>query len=335
MERVAPAKATYYAADHAVSSKQKSVTRPHLIILVGLLVAAAALGVFVWSKQHEMQSAPPPAVEHPAGVSVEAPPAPSFDVVRVNPKGEAVIAGRAAPKAEVIILDGALEIGRVNADNRGEWVFIPNHPLPPGNRELSLQANNPDGSTRTSESPVLMVVPERTDAGEGSLAVRISPDGTVDILQEPTSGNGAGPLAIAGVRYDSRDRLSVTGKALAKAHVQVYLDGHPLARVTADDQGHWHTTTKINLRAGNHTVRADQLGAAAKVTGRAEINFAVNGTPPPEGKLVVEKGNSLWKIARRTYGSGYEYLAIYRANKEQIRDPDRIYPGQVFAIPPR
>lgn len=335
MERVAPSKATYYAVHHAYSSKKTSVTRPHLIILVGLLLVTAAIGVFVWSKQHALQIAMPPAVEHPAGVSIEASPPPSFDIVRVNPKGEAVIAGRAAPKAEVVILDGKLEIGRVIADNRGEWVFIPDHPLPPGNRELSLQANNPDGSTRSSESPVLLVVPERTETGEGSLAVRISPDGTVDILQAPDTGNGAGPLSIAGVRYDSRDRLSVTGKALAKAHVQVYLDGRPLARASADDQGRWHVSAKINLRSGNHTIRADQLDAAAKVTGRAEINFAVNGTPPPEGKLVVEKGNSLWKIARRTYGSGYEYLAIYRANKEQIRDPDRIYPGQVFAIPPR
>lgn len=309
------------------------MTRPHLITLVGVLLAAVAVGLLVWSKQHELQTSPPPAAEHPAGVSLEGPPPPSFDIVRVNPKGEAVIAGRATPKAEVIILDGALEIGRITADNRGEWVFIPDHPLAPGNRELSLRANNPDGTTRTSESPVLLIVPERAGNGETPLAVRISPDGTVEIMQEPDTRDGAGPLSIAGVRYDSRDRLSVTGKALAKARIQVYLDGHPLARATADDQGRWHITAKFELRAGSHLIRADQLDAAAKVTARAEINFATHGTPPPEGKLVVEKGNSLWRIARRAYGTGYEYLAIFRANKEQIRDPNRIYPGQVFAIP--
>ena len=255
--------------------------------------------------------------------------------MRVTPKGDAVIAGRAMPRAEVVILDGSLEFGRVIADNRGEWVFIPDHPLAPGNHELSLKAGNPDGTSGTSESPVLLVVPERTATGDASLAVRISPDGTVEILQGPDAKGSDGPLSIAGVRYDSRNRLSVSGKAEPKAGLQLYLDDQPLSHATADAQGAWHVSRKMELRAGAHAIRADQLGAAGKVAARAEITFTLGGTLPAEGKLVVEKGNSLWKIARRTYGSGFEYLAIYRANKEQIRDPDKIYPGQVFAIPAR
>ncbi|HIJ63915.1 MAG TPA: LysM peptidoglycan-binding domain-containing protein, partial [Rhodospirillaceae bacterium] len=309
------------------------MTRPHLIALVVLLAAAAAAGLFVWSRQHALETVQPVVAEHPAGVAVEAPPAPSFDVVRVNPQGEAVIAGRAMPRAEVVILDGTQEFGRVIADNRGEWVFIPDHPLPPGSRELSLRASNPDGSTTTSESPVLLVVPERAAAADGSLAVRISPDGTIEILQGPDGKGADGPLSIAGVRYDSRDRLSVTGKAEPKARLRIYLDNQPLGHTTADARGGWQIAPKIALHAGTHAVRADQLGAAGKVTARVEISFSLGGTLPAEGKLVVEKGNSLWKIARRAYGSGFEYLSIYRANKEQIRDPDRIYPGQVFAIP--
>lgn len=310
------------------------MTRPHLIAFAGLVAMAAAIGLYVWSRQHALETAAPTAAEHPAGVTVEAAPAPSFDIVRVNPKGEAVIAGRAMPRAEVVILDGSLEIGRVIADNRGEWVFIPDHPLAPGNRELSLRASNPDGTSGTSESPVLLVVPERGGGQDGSLAVRIGPDGSVEILQGP-DGRDGGPLTIAGVRYDSRDRLSVTGKAEPKATVQVYLDNQPIGRATADDKGRWQISPKIALHAGNHSIRADQLDKSAKVAARAEITFAPAGNLPPEGKLSVEKGNSLWRIARRAYGSGYEYLAIYRANKEQIRDPNRIYPGQVIIIPPR
>ena len=47
----------------------------------------------------------------------------------------------------------------------------------------------------------------------------------------------------------------------------------------------------------------------------------------------MQPGNSLWRIARSRYGSGPNYSVIYEANKEQIRDPDLIYPGQVFTIP--
>lgn len=55
----------------------------------------------------------------------------------------------------------------------------------------------------------------------------------------------------------------------------------------------------------------------------------------PEGQryVVIQPGDYLWKIARRTYGQGIRYLTIFEANREQIRDPDLIYPGQVFVLP--
>jgi nucleoid-associated protein YgaU len=44
-------------------------------------------------------------------------------------------------------------------------------------------------------------------------------------------------------------------------------------------------------------------------------------------------GNSLWRLARRSYGRGIRYVEIYQANRSQIRDPNLIYPGQVLAVP--
>ena len=50
--------------------------------------------------------------------------------------------------------------------------------------------------------------------------------------------------------------------------------------------------------------------------------------------MIVQPGNSLWRIARRVYGSGFQYTVIYAANAGQIRDPDLIFPGQIFVLPP-
>ena len=47
----------------------------------------------------------------------------------------------------------------------------------------------------------------------------------------------------------------------------------------------------------------------------------------------VQPGNSLWRIARRVYGDGPKYTEIYEANRSQIKDPDLIYPGQIFRLP--
>ncbi|QIG50163.1 LysM peptidoglycan-binding domain-containing protein [Nordella sp. HKS 07] len=54
---------------------------------------------------------------------------------------------------------------------------------------------------------------------------------------------------------------------------------------------------------------------------------------PRSGKVVIQPGNNLWKLSRVIYGRGVNFTVIYDANKEQIRDPDLIYPGQIFAIP--
>ncbi|WP_238179413.1 LysM peptidoglycan-binding domain-containing protein, partial [Methylobacterium oxalidis] len=47
----------------------------------------------------------------------------------------------------------------------------------------------------------------------------------------------------------------------------------------------------------------------------------------------ITRGDSLWQISRRTYGKGDRYTVIYDANQQQIRDPDLIYPGQIFVLP--
>ncbi|MDR3435928.1 LysM peptidoglycan-binding domain-containing protein [Telmatospirillum sp.] len=311
------------------------MTRPVIIALAGFIVIVVAIVMSLWTG-HGDQPVPPTVTQtgQPvAGNAAQNSDAPSFDIVRINPQGETVIAGRSMPKAEVVILDGGKEVGRVTADNRGEWVFVPDQPLQPGSRELTLRAANPDGTVRETNAPVVLVVPDRSKNKDASLAVKINPDGTMDILQGPEAKDGAGTVSIAGIKYDESGHLSVTGKASPKATLQVYLDNQPLSKTQADGQGRWRLSTKMDQRGSEHTLRVDELGNGGKVVARAETSFSPSGTLPAEGKVTVEQGNSLWRIARRAYGSGYDYMVIYAANKEQIRDPNRIYPGQTFNIP--
>lgn len=87
---------------------------------------------------------------------------------------------------------------------------------------------------------------------------------------------------------------------------------------------------------GKHTLRLDRLTKDGKPAARLELPF--DRVPVPAGTgdarhLVVVRGDSLWNIARAHYGNGMHHTVIYGANKEQIRDPDLIYPGQVFSLP--
>jgi nucleoid-associated protein YgaU len=83
-------------------------------------------------------------------------------------------------------------------------------------------------------------------------------------------------------------------------------------------------------------VRVDQIGKDGRVTARIEMPFTRSDAMQVAGgetQVVVQPGNSLWRIARRTYGAGMRFTLLYEANKDQIRDPDLIYPGQLFVVP--
>lgn len=60
---------------------------------------------------------------------------------------------------------------------------------------------------------------------------------------------------------------------------------------------------------------------------------AVSEQAPAPVTITVQPGFTLWGIAAQNLGDGVAYVQVFEANKDKIRDPDLIYPGQVFTIP--
>ncbi|VAW14765.1 hypothetical protein MNBD_ALPHA09-1529 [hydrothermal vent metagenome] len=85
---------------------------------------------------------------------------PSFDVVRVERDGSAVIAGRAEPGAQIELRAGGKTLGTATASRRGEFVIIPDQPIPAGSSALALQAQSTDGRLTTSNQVVTVAVPK-------------------------------------------------------------------------------------------------------------------------------------------------------------------------------
>lgn len=274
---------------------------------------------------------------------------PSFDIVRINPEGDTVMAGRAAANAKVRIFDGGKLIGEVQANRRGEWVFVPTSPLAPGSRKLSLSASVAGAKAVASGSEVVLVIPERGKDIAGrtvanpsqALALRVPRDESkpVEVLQKPGLAGQAAEVmkfAVDAVDYDDAGRLDIFGSGPAGGLVHLYLDNNFLGRATASRSGRWRQRPKDPVAPGIYTLRADHIDAKGKVLSRLEVHFArsvpLRGIAP--GSLVVVRpGNSLWRIARRSYGSGFKYTVIYDANRNQIRNQDMIFPGQVFQLP--
>lgn len=338
---------------------------------VGVLLVLAAVLVAILANRDAAvpeQAAVPPAAEAspaatpqtatvPAPTTVPEPIAPGFDVVRVNPKGDAVIAGRAAPNASVTVMDGEKPVGTVTADKRGEWVLLPTEPLAPGNRELSLVAKDPaSGTDIPSEKVVVLAVPtpkgvsepSETAAAaapgaaannETSIAIAVPRDGKggVTLLQGPPPAQGtAGSLTVDIIDYDPTGALNLTGRADPGSTLRVYIDNEPMGQVESDAKGLWRLTPPDGVNEGNHKLRVDRLDAAGKVAQRVELPFAKASRDllmSGEDRVIVQPGNSLWRIARRIYGGGVQYTVIVEANPDHIRDPDLIYPGQILKVP--
>lgn len=339
-----------------------SLTNPILLVSVGVLFLAVAGGL-AWvaydgSKVPELVVATPP-IERPARTQslsedVEQPPAgevssdrveaeqtpstiaeASFDVVRVDPDGNAVMAGRAPARSHVTIMDGKKELGHAQVDARGEWVFLPDAPLRSGSRELTLKAVTAQGSDVPSRDLVILVVPK--SKGATTLAVRADRrTGESTLLQGIKTLPPGRFLSIDAIDYDKRGYLAVSGRTGGAGLVRVYLDNVAVGDTRINDRGVWRIRSNKSATLGSHQVRSDFLNADGSVRERVELAFErIELDSMPEGRrVVVQGGNSLWRLARRTYGDGFAYTIIYDTNKGKISDPNLIYPGQVFVVPP-
>lgn len=267
---------------------------------------------------------------------------PSFDVVRISDVDcTAVIAGQAPSQAIVRISANGSNIATLRADGDGSWAHVTTEPFAPGGVELTLTAETAAGMGDAPES-VVLVVPDCADLSQDGKAIALlTPKNRTGtrILQAPEAPDRiAMPqgLNLAKVDYDDQGKLEMSGSGAPDAELRAYVDGVYAGRTRADAGGKWRIVPDAEIAPGVHVLRVDHVDGAGTVLARIELPF-VRATPEAVritvDQVVVQPGNSLWRIARRTYGRGISYTTIYQANQDRIRDPDLIYPGQVFNLP--
>ncbi|CRL51644.1 Ig-like domain-containing protein [Pseudomonas sp. URMO17WK12:I11] len=186
--------------------------------------------------------------------------------------------GQAEPNAEVVIYDNGVEIGRVPADDAGNWSFTPSTPLVDGEHSFSTQ-----------------VIDSAGNAGEVSDAIDFSVDTSnieVSIDQVADNvGSKQGNLSKGDVTDDTTPTLS--GKAKAGGTVKVYDAGVLLGSVVADASGNWSFTAP-ELGNGTHeltaTVTTDANGESAPT---AIFDLTVDTVAPEKpsvGGVTDERG---------------------------------------------
>ena len=146
------------------------------------------------------------------------------------------------------------------------------------------------------------------------------------------------------INYSKDGDVAVTGRGTPESIVHFYLDNSPVASTAVDQTGYWSADLS-DVEAGVYTLRLDQLDQSGKVSSRIESPFKREdrsvlvdqmqdiASPAKINVITVQPGNTLWAISRERYGRGILYVQVFDANKDKIRDPDLIYPGQIFDLP--
>ena len=203
----------------------------------------------------------------------------------------------------------------------------------------------------------------------------MAPDKPIRVLSQPAATAPAtGKVAVEAVETDPGGKLHVSAQATPGATVRLYLNDSLITSATADAAGHLSVTINKGVMTGDYRIRLDDVDlGSGKVRARAEVPFNVPDTTTtasittsaaasgrtgvttpqlaaattaalssPSAVIVpkittttVARGDSLWRISQRALGAGRRYAVIYRANMQQIRNPNLIYPGQVFVLPAR
>jgi nucleoid-associated protein YgaU len=210
---------------------------------------------------------------------------PQFDVVRVEPDGDAVIAGRAEPNAVVALLDHGQEIGHTTADDAGQFALLPKQ-LDHGDHMLSLRMTAKDRSSDSAQNVAVWI----PSAPKGEVLVALTnPGEPTKILSDtpkpsavPSNGHEAAstPLAIRSAEAEAQGSFYATGFAPPGARVILYLNNAYVASVTAGGDNRWSLKVEKGMKPGQYTIRADEIeSSSGRVIARAEAPFSYPGLP--------------------------------------------------------
>jgi nucleoid-associated protein YgaU len=303
---------------------------------------------------------------------------PAFDIARIEPTGEAVIAGRATPGATVELLRNGELHDRAVADQSGQFVMVP-PPLPSGTYDLTLRSKQPNGKQAPSKQSVAVVIERRST--DRPVVALMTPGKPTVVLSQPAAPKPmAGAVVVESVEIEPGGKFHASGRASPGAAARLYLNDTFVASVMAGADGRFAVTINEGVAPGSYRVRLDEVEPnSGAVRARAEVPFnvpdtAVTASVPaqsttskqpniaagqhpqlaaavatvlPDGgspatvvvpkitTTTVSRGDSLWRLSRLTYGAGTRYAVIYKANREQIRNPNLIHPGQILVLPAR
>ena len=179
----------------------------------------------------------------------------------------------------------------------------------------------PDSSDRGDESTPVFDVARVEGAGDAVIAGRAAPGAIVELLRN-------GELQDRAVADQSGQFVMVPPRLPAGSYELTLRSSQPNGKQAASKQ---NVAVALQPSLKDQSVAEEpHRTAATRPSDESSPSVVV---APKIKTTVVSRGDSLWRISRVTYGAGTRYPVVYKANRVRIRDPNRIFPGQIFVLP--
>jgi nucleoid-associated protein YgaU len=218
--------------------------------------------------------------------------------------------------------------------------------IPPvvGDNEGKLDFRQPVLEDALPETPSDQALVEDRDAAPTPDVTETAKAPDAATAPEDQTLAGASPSVID-AETGPAGEVALAGRAVGSSGVRVYLNNETLIDADIGPGGQWRAELP-DVESGTYTLRVDELDDQGKVISRAETPFLresvasiqaldkrVTTEIAPVSLITVQPGNTLWGIADQKYGEGFLYVRVFEANTDRIRNPDLIYPGQIFSVP--
>lgn len=264
-------------------------------------------GVFAGTDDGAPEPAKPAAA--PADAAQSSSGAPTFDVLRVEPDGSAVIAGKAQPGAKLEILSNGKVVAQTTIDGTGDFAAVFDNPLPPGDHELVLRSTDANGKATQSEEVATVSVPDgkagellamvakpgkasrvlaMPEAAPPALQPQAAPSQQPAATSETSANTAAAPLAgttapsaaapltssvqVTAVEFEG-SKIFVAGSAPAGSTVRALVDDTEIGKTTTEASGHFVIEGDVDLAVGSHIITVEELNADGTAKVRVRVPF--------------------------------------------------------------
>ena len=277
---------------------------------------------------------------------------PEIDIIKVSPDGSFVIAGKGQPNSNINILNKGDLIDSSIVDSDGNWVVISKENLKTGDNLISIDQINNNGLVLRHKQLFITKIDKLKKDQPLVISVPNKNGENINIIQQPSEKQKIYKVEndlviqkkiksnkkifnVKTIFFNENGFVSIQGEVNFGKRIELYINKKIMETIKIENLK-WQYNSDTIIDYGLHDLLVVLKSNKDETLDKITLPFMRVEMPyndVPENFILIKPGDMLWTIAYRLYGDPFKYIQIFEENKDQITNPDLIFPGQLFSIP--